>query len=138
MDNLTTLQHIKNCMNTVRGFVGQVLEAVIDALSEMEDKVNPAYNHSESPHAPTDAEKNIIVGVKKNGEDINIDDKRVIDIQIPTKVSELKNDLGYKTTDFGFVEFNVDNDGNLIVLNSNGSVDFNINKDGNLVWEVIV
>lgn len=59
--------------------------------------------------------------------------------KIPTKVSQLENDLGYKTTTgSGLIDFMVDDDGNLIVYNSEeDSVNIGINEDGNLIWEVV-
>ncbi len=62
------------------------------------DNLSQAYEHSVSDHAPTDAEKNIIVGVQKNGEDLPVDEEtRKIDVSVPTKLSELENDTGFIT-----------------------------------------
>lgn len=59
-----------------------------------------AYNHSQSAHAPSNAERNIIVGIQKNGSDLTPNSStRKVNITVPTKVSELSNDAGYKTTD---------------------------------------
>ena len=64
------------------------------------EKWNNAYSHSTSSHAPTDAEKNIIVGVKSNGNDLAVDETtRTVNVTIPTKLSELKNDVGYASAD---------------------------------------
>lgn len=61
---------------------------------------NSAKTHADSPHAPSNAEKNIIAGMQKNGTDISVDPStRKVNIAVPTKVSELTNDAGYKTTD---------------------------------------
>ena len=47
-----------------------------------------------------DAEKNVIVGIQKNGTDLTVNSStRKVNITVPTKVSELTNDLGFKTTD---------------------------------------
>ena len=63
--------------------------------SEEKANLSNSYSHSQSEHAPTDAEKNVIVGVQKNGTDLEINETtRKVDIVIPTKLSEFENDLG--------------------------------------------
>lgn len=62
-------------------------------------KADTAYNHAISSHAPANAERNIIVGIKKNGTDLTPDSSRKVNIVVPTKTSELTNDSGFKTTD---------------------------------------
>ena len=63
------------------------------------DKGQTAYTHSQSAHAPSNAERNIIVGVQKNGADIAVDSStRKVNVTVPTKVSELTNDSGYQTS----------------------------------------
>lgn len=58
-----------------------------------------AYAHSTSAHAPSNAERNTIVSVKVNGTALTPDANRAVDVSVPTKVSQLTNDSGYKTTD---------------------------------------
>ena len=58
-----------------------------------------AYTHSTSAHAPSNAERNVIVGIQKNGADLTPDSSRKVNVTVPTKVSELTNDSGFKTTD---------------------------------------
>lgn len=53
-----------------------------------------AYDHSQSAHAPSDAEKNTIVGIKKNGSALTPDSSRAVNIEVPTKFSDLEDDLG--------------------------------------------
>lgn len=61
---------------------------------------NAAKTHADSTHAPSDAEKNIIVGIQKNGTDVSVNSTtRKVNITVPTKTSELANDSGFKTTD---------------------------------------
>lgn len=60
---------------------------------------NSAKTHADSAHAAGDAEKNVIVSIKKNGTAIAPDSARSINITVPTKTSELTNDSGFKTTD---------------------------------------
>lgn len=61
------------------------------------DKGKTAYDHSQAAHAPSNAEKNVIVGVKVNGATISPDSSRNVSITTPTKVSELTNDSGFIT-----------------------------------------
>lgn len=61
---------------------------------------NTAKTHADSAHAPSTAEKNVIVGVQKNGTDLTVNSStRKVNITVPTKTSELTNDSGFKTTD---------------------------------------
>ena len=62
------------------------------------DRGKIAYDHSQTTHAPSDAEKNVVVGVQVNGEDLTPDGNRKVNVEIPTKVSELENDSGYLTS----------------------------------------
>ena len=71
----------------------------IFATSAQGVKADEAYAHAESAHAPSNAERNVIIGIKKNGSDLTPDSSRKVNITVPTKVSELSNDSGYKTTD---------------------------------------
>lgn len=57
-----------------------------------------AKTHADSAHAPVDAQANVIESVEVNGVALTPTSK-TIDITVPTKVSELTNDSGYKTTD---------------------------------------
>lgn len=61
------------------------------------DRGKTAYEHSQSPHAPATAEKNVIVGIQKNGVDVSVDSNRKANITVPTNVSELTNDKGFIT-----------------------------------------
>ena len=57
---------------------------------------NAAYSHSTSAHAPSNAERNIIVGIQKNGTDLTVNSStRKVDITVPTKAS----DIGAATSD---------------------------------------
>ena len=57
-----------------------------------------AYDHSQSAHAPSNAERNIIVGIQKNGADVAPDGSRKVNITVPTKTSEITNDSGFITS----------------------------------------
>lgn len=63
------------------------------------DRGKTAYEHSQASHAPSNAEKNIIVGIQKNGTDVTVNSStRKVNITVPTKVGELTNDKGYLTS----------------------------------------
>lgn len=89
--------HIQSLITSIQGLLDtHTSDNNIHTSSEEKENLSKAYSHSTSSHAPTDAEKNIIVGVQKNGKDLNIDGTtRKIDIIVPTKVSELENDKGF-------------------------------------------
>ena len=71
-----------------------------DLTSALKVDYDSAYTHSQTAHAPIDAEKNAIVGVQKNGTDVSVNSTtRKVNITVPTKTSELVNDSGFKTTD---------------------------------------
>lgn len=51
---------------------------------------NSAYSHSTSAHAPSNAEKNIIVGIQKNGTDLTVDSStRKVNITVPTTAADI-------------------------------------------------
>ena len=62
------------------------------------DRGKTAYDHSQAAHAPSNAERNVIIEVKVNGETVTPDGTRAVDINMPTKVSELQNDSGFLTS----------------------------------------
>lgn len=69
-----------------------------DLTNAIKGNYDAAYTHSTTTHAPSNAERNTIVGIQKNGTDVTINSStRKVDIVVPTKVSELTNDSGYLT-----------------------------------------
>lgn len=71
-----------------------------DLTNELKAQYDEAYTFSQAAHAPTDAEKNVIVGITFNGAEVTVDpDSRVaaITATIPTAVSELTNDSNFQT-----------------------------------------
>lgn len=55
-----------------------------------------AYDHSLVDHAPSNAERNVIVGIQKNGVDLAVNSStRKVNITVPTKLSELTNDKNF-------------------------------------------
>ena len=72
---------------------------IIDGItSTLVDNWNSAKTHADSAHAPSNAEANVIETVKVNGSALTSSSKAV-NVTVPTKVSQLTNDSGYKTTD---------------------------------------
>lgn len=70
-----------------------------DLTATLKANYNAAYTHSQQAHAPADAEKNVIVGVQKNGTDLAVNSStRKVNITVPTKTSELTNDSSFVTT----------------------------------------
>ena len=67
-----------------------------DFTNALKSNYDNAYTHSTSAHAPSNAEKNVIIGIQKNGTDITPNTStRKVNITVPTKISELTNDSGY-------------------------------------------
>ena len=59
---------------------------------------NAAKTHADSAHAPSNAERNIIVGIQKNGTDVSVNSTtRKVNITVPTKTSELTNNSDFAT-----------------------------------------
>ena len=75
------------------------IKNTIHITANERNKWNNASEHAFSTHAPSNAERNTVVGVQKNGIDISPDINRKVNIIVPTKVSQLINDSGFKTTD---------------------------------------
>ena len=74
-----------------------ILDAIEVALTNtLKSNYDAAYAHSQTAHAPSNAQENVIESVSVNGENVSVVDKKV-DITVPTKVSELTNDAGYLT-----------------------------------------
>lgn len=70
-----------------------------DLTAALKANYDAAYTHSQQAHAPSTAEKNVIVGVQKNGSDVAVDSStRKVNITVPTKTSELTNDSNFATT----------------------------------------
>ena len=74
-----------------------ILDAIEVALTNtLKSNYDAAYTHSQAPHAPSNAQENVIESVSVNGQGVSISEKNV-DITVPTKVSQLANDAGYLT-----------------------------------------
>lgn len=72
-----------------------------DLTAALKANYDAAYTHSQSAHAPSNAERNVIVGIQKNGTDISVNTStRKVNITVPTKTSELTNDSSFITGPF--------------------------------------
>ncbi len=78
-----------------------ILDSIQVALTTaLKNNYDAAYTHSTQAHAPSNAERNTIVGIQQNGTDLTIDaSTRKVNVTVPTKLSQLTNDAGFKTTD---------------------------------------
>lgn len=69
-------------------------KAILDAITasfttQLKDNYDKAYTHSTTAHAPSNAEKNIIVGIQRNGTDVAPNSDRKVNIAVPTKLTFL-------------------------------------------------
>lgn len=95
------------------------LDAIEVALTNaLKANYDAAFAHSKAPHAPSNAQANVIETVKVNGAPLVSSDKAV-DVKVPTKLSELSNDAGYVKTDTKYTL-------NTPVSTANGSVKLNL------------
>lgn len=67
-----------------------------DFTTALKNNLNSAYTHSTSAHAPSNAERNTIITIKRNGTALT-PTNRVVDITVPTKTSDLTNDSDFAT-----------------------------------------
>lgn len=67
-----------------------------DLTDALKANYDAAYAYSQEDHAPVDAEKNVIVGVKVNGVDLAVDGERKVDVAVPTALSQLSEDDTHK------------------------------------------
>ena len=75
--------------NFVRAEEGKGL-STNDLTDTLKSNYDAAYNYSISAHAPTDAEKNVIVGIQKNGTDLSVNSStRKVNITVPTSASDV-------------------------------------------------
>ena len=75
--------------NFVRAEEGKGL-STNDLTNTLKSNYDAAYTHSTSTHAPTDAEKNAIVGIQKNGTDLSVNSNtRKVNITVPTSASDV-------------------------------------------------
>lgn len=93
---------------------------------------NAAKTHADSAHAPSDAQANVIEAVKVNGTALTPSSK-TIDIAVPTKVSELDNDSGFKTTDNN-TTYSLTKFGSTITLTGSDGSTTSVNSGGYIIF----
>ena len=70
-----------------------------DLTATLKSNYDAAYTHSQQAHAPSGAEKNVIIGIQKNGTDLTVNSStRKVNITVPIKTSDLTNDSNFATT----------------------------------------
>lgn len=75
--------------NFVRAEEGKGL-STNDLTDTLKSNYDAAYTHSTSTHAPTNAEKNVIVGIQKNGTNLSVNSStRKVNITVPTSASDV-------------------------------------------------
>lgn len=110
-----------------------VLDSIQVALTNaLKTNYDAAYTHSTQAHAPSNAQANVIETVKVNGTALTPNSKAV-DVTVPTKVSQLTNDAGYKTTDN-----NTTYDLGATASSANGNVKINLSGSDSTTDSVIV
>ena len=77
-------------------------KSILDAITasfttQLKANYDKAYTHSNAAHAPSNAQANVIEGVSVNGTKLTPNSK-VVDVTVPTKVSQLQNDTGFITS----------------------------------------
>ena len=67
------------------------------STNDFTDEYKSAIDNLPESYAPTDAERNTIIAILKNGVELTIDENRKVDIDVPTKVSDIENDSNFIT-----------------------------------------
>lgn len=70
-----------------------------DLTNELKTKYDAAYQHSQDDHAPVNAERNTIVGVKVNNTDLAVDAERKVNVTVPTGTLAGKDNVAYTDLD---------------------------------------
>lgn len=68
-----------------------------DLTDALKANYDAAYQHSQTAHAPADAQANVIEAITVNGGEPQIISNKTVDITVPTKISDLTNDSGFLT-----------------------------------------
>lgn len=87
----TELQQVQNYIDAHKN------DGLIHVTSDERESWNNAVTHAGAAHAPSNAERNTIVGISVNGTAAQIDGSRKVNISVPTKLSQLANDADYTT-----------------------------------------
>ncbi len=93
---LNTFEGLRLAALGSKGYTANQIASLQDIFTEINTSLLALEEHASSPHAPANAEENVIIGIKRNGTFIAIQGK-VADISVPTKTSDLVNDSGFAT-----------------------------------------
>jgi hypothetical protein len=100
MEKLNSLEGLRLAALKSKGYTSEQIAALTETLEGIFDDINKSLStceeHVESAHAPSNAEENVIVSIKRNGTAVAPKDK-VVDISVPVKTSELENDSNFTT-----------------------------------------
>lgn len=111
-------------------------KSVIDVItSTLVNNWNSAKTHADSAHAPSDAQANVIETVKVNGTALTPSSKAV-NVTVPTKVSQLTNDSGYKTTDNN-TTYSLSKSGSTITLTGSDGSKTSVSDSDTNTWRGI-
>lgn len=111
-------------------------KSVIDGItSTLVNNWNSAKTHANSAHAPSDAQANVIETVKVNGTALTPSSKAV-NVTVPTKVSQLTNDSGYKTTDNN-TTYSLSKSGSTITLTGSDGSKTSVSDSDTNTWRGI-
>jgi hypothetical protein len=90
-DRYYTESEINSKLSTVNSSITtHTNNSTIHVTSDNKTQWNAAYTHSTSSHAPSNAEKNIIIGIQKNGTDLAVNSStRKVNITVPTTASDI-------------------------------------------------
>ena len=111
-------------------------KSVIDGItSTLVNDWNSAKTHADSAHAPSDAQANVIETVKVNGTALTPSSKAV-NVTVPTKVSQLTNDSGYKTTDNN-TTYSLSKSGSTITLTGSDGSKTSVSDSDTNTWRGI-
>lgn len=111
-------------------------KSVIDGItSTLVNNWNSAKTHADSAHAPSDAQANVIETVKVNGTALTPSSKAV-NVTVPTKVSQLTNDSGYKTTDNN-TTYSLSKSGSTITLTGSDGSKTSVSDSDTNTWRGI-
>lgn len=111
-------------------------KSVIDGItSTLVNNWNSAKTHADSAHAPSNAQANVIETVKVNGTALTPSSKAV-NVTVPTKVSQLTNDSGYKTTDNN-TTYSLSKSGSTITLTGSDGSKTSVSDSDTNTWRGI-
>lgn len=98
-----------------------------DLTNALKQNYDSAYSHSTSTHAPANAEKNTIVTIKQNGENLTPDDNRIVDLGTVLTGGE---QTSTSSADGGSNVYTFSNGSTIAVKNGSKGSQGNPGKDG--------